>query len=313
MYLKTGRVVIFIALFVVVAVVLGVVLVGNPLRASPGRQEGIDLERYAALKSRVEDLRQQGRDVSRLDRTIADIDYWIAQGKVAEANLRISDLESDVNNFDTLPPPVYATERSLPPVPVYAPAPESGGTVLLQEDFSGVGALAAWESKFLMEDPGNMATWALHLDALRLKLGGGGMQWVGMVDVVGQDWGDYVYSVDMLSYGAQEIGAVVRYGEGGFYRFRFLSDEHKGTPTRLLELVQGDRVVVLAQSDGPGFDFMRWYNVQFVVRGSELAVYLDGQLLFQAADGTLSQGRVGVYGLASGDAYFDNVRVTSVR
>ncbi len=313
MSLKTGRVVVFVALVAVVAVVLGVVLVGSPLRASPGRQEGIDLERYAALKSRVEALRQQGRDVSRLDRTITDIEYWIAQGKVDEANLRISDLESDVDNFDTLPPPIYATERSLPPAPAYAPAPESGGTVLLQEDFSGAGALAAWESRFLLEEPGNMATWALHLGALRLKLGGGGMQWVGMVDTVGQDWGDYVYSVDMLSYGAQEIGAVVRYGDGGFYRFRFLSEEHKGIPTRLLELVQGDQVVVLAQADGPGFDFMRWYNVQFVVRGNELVVYLDGQLLFKAADGALPRGKVGVYGLASGDAYFDNVRVISVR
>lgn len=313
MSLKLGRIVVFVVLVAVAAVVLGVVLAGNPLRASPGQQEGIDLERYAALKSRVEALRQQGRDVSRLDRTIADIDYWIAQGKVAEANLRISDLESDVNNFDTLPPPVYPTERSLPPVPVYAPAPESGGTVLLQEDFSGAGALAAWESKFLLEDPGNMATWALHLGALRLRLGGGGMQWVGMVDVVGQDWGDYVYSVDMLSAGAQEIGAVVRYSDGGFYRFRFLSDEHKGTPTRLLELVQEGKVVVLAQAEGAGFEFERWYNVQFVARGSDLAVYLDGQLLFKTSDDALPQGRVGVFGLASGDAYFDNVRVTSVR
>lgn len=310
MSVKTARVLVFVSLVVVVVLVL---VAWNPLRASPGRQDGVDLERYNTLKSRVEELRSQGRDVSRLDQVIADIDAWIAQGKVAEANLRITDLESDLDIFDTALQATYPPEAALPPAPAYLPAPQSSGTVLFQEDFSSPDALAAWQGSFLQVDPGNMASWRLHQAALQLYLGAGGMQWVGMIDVAGQDWTDSVLSVDVFPRGSLEVGAIVRYQNGAFYRFRFLSGEYKGVPTRLLERVEGDKVTVLAQAEGPGYDYERWYNIQVAAVGSQLTVYLDGQSILQATDGQLTQGKAGVYGLSNGDAFFDNVRVTSAR
>jgi hypothetical protein len=302
-----------LSLIVVLLVVLFVW--GNPLRASPGLQEGqIDIETYESLKPQVEDLRSQGRDVSYLDSIIADIEHWIAEGKAAEANLRIKDLEQALLDFDQLPQPTYEPEASLPPAPAYMPVSQAGDTVLLEEDFSGAGVLSAWESAFLSYDPGNMARWEQRQEALFINEGAGGMQIVGLINVVGDAaWSDYVYSVDIFPVRNLEIGVVFRHQEGEFYRFRFLSEEHQAEGTRLLELVQGEKVSVLAQADGPGYGLGQWHNVQVVLQGSQISVYLNGELVLQATDGTLSQGRVGTYALSLGDVYFDNVRVTTLR
>jgi hypothetical protein len=311
--MKMGRILVFVGLILVVALVVVFVFIDNPLRASPGLQGGVDIEHYNALKSQVEDLRKQGRDVSRLDQTIADIDYWIAQGKVSEANLRLLDLESDLNNFDNVPTPNRPAELVLPPAPAYDPAPETGGTVLFQDGFASPDALAAWQGSFLQQDPGNMATWVQKANALCLDMGAGGLSWVGLVDIAGESWDNYVYSVDIYPLGSLEVGAIVRYGNSSFYRFRFLSGEYKGVPTRLLERVDGDKVTVLAQAEGAGYATEQWYNVQVSVVGSQITVYLDGQPILQATDSGLTQGQVGVYGLSNGNACFDNVRVSSSR
>ncbi|MBN1483774.1 MAG: DUF1080 domain-containing protein [Chloroflexia bacterium] len=298
-----------------VAVVFVVLFVwGNPLGASPGRQDDqIDLERYETLKSQVEDLRSQGRDISYLDSIVADIEMWVAQDKVAEANLRIKDLEQALIDFDLQPLPDYQPQAPLPPAPAYAPVAAAGGTILLEEDFAAQGVLNAWQSAFLSFDPGNMAHWEQRQEALYLNIGAGGMQIVGMINVVGEVWSDYVYSVDIYPEYNLEIGLVIRYQDGAFYRFRFLNHEHGESGTRLLELVQGDSVTVLDQADGPGYQSGQWYNVQAVAEGPQLSVYLNGQLILEAQDATLEQGQIGVYALSLGDVYFDNVRVTSVR
>lgn len=311
--MKMGRIPMLIGVLVVLALLTVALSACSVSWASPGQQGGVDLERYNALKDQVEDLRQQGRDVSRLDQIIADIDMWIAQDKVAEANLRLSDLESDLNNFDLLPTPARPPELVLPPASIYSPAPESGDTVLFETGFADPNTLTAWTGSFLQPDPGNMAEWKAQAGALCLDMGAGGMAWVGMIDVASGSWTDYVYSVDIYPLNTLEVGAIVRYQDGAFYRFRFLSGEYQGIPTRLLERVEGDEVTVLATAEGPGYDYMQWYNVQIVVNGSQIVVYLNGQDILQAMDGTLAAGQVGVYGLSNGNACFDNVRVTTVR
>lgn len=311
--MKMGRILRYVGVLAAV-VLLAVTLSACAVSwASPGQQDGVDLERYEALKAQVEELRQQGRDVSRLDQIIADIDMWIAQDKVAEANLRISDLESDLNNFDLLPTPNRPPELVLPPASVYSPAPESGDTVLLEEDFADPNTLDTWVWSFLQPDPGNMATWKAKAGALCLDMGAGGLTWVGMIDVASGSWTDLVYSVDIYPLNTLEVGAIVRYQDGAFYRFRFLSGEYQDIPTRLLERVEGDKVTVLATAEGPGYDYEEWYNVQIVVSGPQITVYLNGQNILQATDSSLDAGQVGVYGLSNGNACFDNVRVTTVR
>ena len=301
-------------LSVVLAIAVLRVVWGSPLRASPGLQEGeIDLETYTLLRAQVDTLREQGRDVSSLETVIADIDRWIAEDKVAEANLRIKDLEQALADFDLLVRPTYLPESDLPPAPVYLPVSQAGDTVLLEEDFAGVDVLNAWQREFLSFDPGNMAVWEQRQNALHLNMGAGGMQIVGMINVVGADWSDYVYSVDVFPEQNLEVGVVFRHHEGDFYRFRFLSYEHREQGTRLLERVTGQDVLVLDQADGPGYQLGQWYNVQVVVEGPQITVYLNGELVVQATDDVLSQGQVGVYALSLGDVYFDNVRVTTLR
>jgi len=311
--MKMGRVLALVGVMAVVAALVVVLSGCAASAASPAPQGTVDLERYGALKARVEDLRAQGRDVSRLDQIVADIDMWIDQGKVAEANLRISDLESDLNNFDLLPTPNRPAGLVLPPAPAYEAVAEAGDTVLFQADFADPNVESAWTWSFLQQDPGNMATWKGQAGALCLDMGAGGMSWVGMIDVAGEAWADYVYSVDIYPLNTLEVGAIFRYQEGAFYRFRFLSGEYQDIPTRVLERVEGDQVTVLATAAGPGYDYDQWYNVQIVVSGSQLRVYLNGQLIIEAADGGLAKGQVGMYGLSNGNACFDNARVTTVR
>ncbi len=285
-----------------------------PLRAFPGRQTGIDLERFAALKARVDDLRRQGYDVSRLESTIADVEYWIAQGKAFEANLRIGDLEADLSDPRVWGAPPLPPQPTLPPAPPPAILPEAGDTVLLQEDFGSPQALNSWQSVFLSHDPGNMARWEIRQNALYLNTGAGGMQTVGLVNLIGnEEWTDYVYQVDLYALGNLEMGVVFRYLDGNFYRFRFLSWEYQGVPTRILERVEEGRSTVLATADGPGYQTQRWYSVQVVVRGPQITVYLDGQPILQTTDGQIDRGKVGVFALSLGDVYFDNVRVATVR
>lgn len=284
-----------------------------PLRATPVQQGGIDYERFATLKARVDELRRQGYDVSSLEVIVSDVEHWIAQGKAFEANLRIGDLESDLSDprnwgARPSPPPIL-----LPPSPSTAPIPEAGTTILFQEDFSSPDTLNAWRSLFLPPDPSNMARWEVRQNALYLNMGAGSMQIVGMVNLVGEDWENYVYSVDIYPLGNQEIGVVFRYQDGRFYRFRFLSWEHTRGPTRLLERVENGQATVLAASEGPGYQYQQWYNVQIAVNGPRIAVYLDGQPILQAEDGRITRGQVGVFALSLGDVYFDNVRVRTVR
>lgn len=307
----------FVGVAVLIAVVgaLSLLAWGGPLRASPGLQAGgIDLQHYVALKARVDDLRAQGQEVAHLDAIVADIEFWIAQDRVEEANLRIKDLEVALDNLAQESPPAYEDEGTLPPAPSYQPIPQAGGELLFAEDFSGEGVLAAWEDRFLRFDPGNMATWQQRQEALFLNMGAGGMQIVGMVAVAGEAaWTDIVYNVDLFPVGNLEVGAVFRYQDEGFYRFRLLSHERGVEGTRLLERVTEDEVVVLDRSDGPGYQPGRWYNVQIAAAGPQIAVYLDGQPVLEATDDVLTNGRVGAYALSLGDVYFDNIRVSKVR
>lgn len=283
-----------------------------PLRATPVQQSGIDQERFAELKARVDELRRQGYDVSSLEAIISDIEYWINQGKAFEANLRMGDLEADLSEPQNWGMRSPLPQTPLPPVPSIAPIPEAGPPIF-QEDFSSPGALSAWQGLFLLPDPGNTARWEVRQNALHLNMGAGSMQIVGMVNLIGEDWENYVYSVDIYPLGNQEVGAVVRYQDGNFYRFRFLSWEHTRGPTRLLERVENGQTTLLAASDGSGYQYRRWYNVQIAVIGPRITVYLDGEPILQAEDGRIARGRVGVFALSLGDVYFDNVRVSTVR
>lgn len=287
---------------------------GDALYASSNQQQGgIDLERYERLRARVEALGEAGQPVSHLETIVADIDRWIEEGKVQEANLRITDLaaalEADLPSTSVEPAP----EFHLPPAPSYAVVPQAGGVVLFEDDFSNPEALEFWQSEFLSSAPGNMAFWAQRQEALCLDTGAGAMEMTGMIAFTGGNWSEYVYSVDIFPQGNLEVGVVFHYQEGSFYRLRFRSHELSALVPFLLERVEGDTVTLLAQADGEGYQLDQWYNVQIVVAGGEISVVLDGQTILQATDGTLPGGQVGVYALSLGDVYFDNIRVSSIR
>lgn len=309
MSMKSYRIILFSVLVAVLALA-GCGDLPTPPAGQPSSGQ-IDTARYQALKSQVEDLRRQGRDVSDLDAIVADIEMWIAAGKVAEANLRITDLAGALADLDNRVPPTRRPEAALPPAPAFAPV--RGGDVLYAEDFESPGALAAWEEHIFTNVPGTMARWEVRQGALYLNQDAGSPARVGMVDVVGDGWADVVLSVDILPEGNLEVGVVFRYGEGGFYRFRLLNGDYNPVGTRVLERVEGEGVVVLDKQDGPGYQMGQWHNVQVVADGEQLTVYLNGEQVSQALDDQWRDGKVGVYALSDGQVYFDNIRVMAIR
>jgi hypothetical protein len=80
-----------------------------------------------------------------------------------------------------------------------------------------------------------------------------------------------------------------------------------------LERVHDGQATILAQAEGPGYEVRHWYNVQVVVDGAHLTVYLDGQVILQTNDDTLPHGQVGVFALSIGSVYFDNIQVAAIR
>ncbi|HVB80730.1 MAG TPA: family 16 glycoside hydrolase [Candidatus Binataceae bacterium] len=54
----------------------------------------------------------------------------------------------------------------------------------------------------------------------------------------------------------------------------------------------------------------RWYTFKVDARGGHFTAYLDGKPMFEADDGTLAKGRIGVWSQNDSRVSFDNIKVT---
>ena len=56
----------------------------------------------------------------------------------------------------------------------------------------------------------------------------------------------------------------------------------------------------------------RWYTFKVDARGGNFTAYLDGKRMFQAQDGALAKGRIGVWSQNDSRVSFDNIKLTPV-
>lgn len=80
---------------------------------------------------------------------------------------------------------------------------------------------------------------------------------------------------------------------------------------RLYTLEEGERVAI-AGADTPRLEPSRWYTLRVVAVGTQIQVYLDGQLLIDQADEKYQQGRAGVWTIEDSAAEFDDFAVAGV-
>jgi hypothetical protein len=211
----------------------------------------------------------------------------------------------------------------FPPTPTIAPAPEqpaiAGVTdksagVLFADSFDGAKA-GAWTYADLSDVlPEEAATWVVA-DG-RLVQNGTVIPNTPKIHetaaLVGDaSWSDYTVSAKVYDEINGTFGLIARSNGQSFYRYRIIADFFEDAPKQVLEKVVNGVATPLAEVSGPGFTQRQWYNVSMSVKGSQIRVWIDGQLVAEATDSELTSGQAGLYTRAIGNIYFDDVSVSA--
>ncbi|GIK85219.1 MAG: hypothetical protein BroJett026_07000 [Betaproteobacteria bacterium] len=199
-------------------------------------------------------------------------------------------------------------------VTVSAPPPSGGsdGTVLLSQDFAGT-SLAGWR----VQDDGlsyQRSRWLVsggELAQLNETYGGS----TATADLAkpgtyllyegGATWADYRLRFRMRGADDDAMGVMFRVRDGSNY-YRFSWDKQRAY-RRLVKNVGG--TFTLLASDSVPYQQNRNYDVEVVVQGSTIEVWIDGARIFRVTDGAHPRGSIAFYTWAQSGAYFDNLVV----
>lgn len=124
-------------------------------------------------------------------------------------------------------------------------------------------------------------------------------------------WSNYTISAKVYDQINGTFGLIARRSGDSFYRYRIIADLFEDTPKQVLEKVVNGVATPLVETAGPGFEQRRWYTVTMTVKGSQISVWLDGELVAQAEDSELTSGQAGLYTRAIGNIFFDDVSVSA--
>ena len=208
---------------------------------------------------------------------------------------------------------------TFPPTPTVAPVPtnppQAAATKLLAASFDKESDLNAWQIVDLSEVlPGTESVWAVKDGRLiqNRTAAAGNPDTRETLAVTGDaKWTDYTITAKVYDQANATFGLVARRQGNSFYRYRILADRYPDTPKQVLEKVVDGVATPLATIDGPGYAQREWHTVAMTVAGSSIRVTLDGKLVAQATDSTLTSGQIGVYTRALGEMFFDDVTVTT--
>ena len=120
-------------------------------------------------------------------------------------------------------------------------------------------------------------------------------------------WTDYEFSVSVLSQDDDAVGVMFRYRNFQNY-YRFSMDQQRSY-RRLTKIVNG--VTTILAQDAVAYQSNRSYAIKIRVIGNTIQVYVDGALVFNVTDSSISSGMIGLYSWANVGSFFDNVTVTS--
>jgi hypothetical protein len=118
-------------------------------------------------------------------------------------------------------------------------------------------------------------------------------------------WTDYRVRVTMSSTDNDALGVMFRYQDNDNY-YRFSWDRERRY-RRLVKKEDGE-FVVLAK-DKESYVVGQTYDVEIVADGTTLEIWIDGELVLSAEDGSLSEGTIALYSWANEGSYFDDIYV----
>jgi hypothetical protein len=132
-----------------------------------------------------------------------------------------------------------------------------------------------------------------------------------------ESWYNIAFSADLTPRDDDGIGVIFRWQEsavsedGNFYRFMMVRDQISGGPRIRIDRHIDGVWTVLAEdlSDEYSYDENETYRVTVEVALTQITVKLDGEILFDLLDSSLSNGRIGFFCYAEQGADFDNITV----
>jgi hypothetical protein len=211
------------------------------------------------------------------------------------------------------------TYPDITPTATIAPPPASkpnvAGAPLVSESFDSPNALASWEildPEAVM--PEDRANWEVR-DGVLIQTGTGAahdpntnetMAFAGAPSLT-----DYTISAKVYDQENVTFGLVARRQGNSFYRYRIIASNLSGTPKQALEKVVDGVATPLITLEGPGYEQRQWHTVALSVAGATIRVTLDGAVVAEATDTTLTSGQAGLYTRALGGIRFDDVTVTA--
>ena len=118
------------------------------------------------------------------------------------------------------------------------------------------------------------------------------------------DWKNYDWTVTVRPLDDDDVGVVFRFGDtDNYYRF---SMSRQQSYQRLVKKVNG-RFTLLARN-GRAYTSNTPYVIRTLAVGSRIVVSVDGVVVFDVTDTSLTRGRIGVYTWGSSMTKFDSVR-----
>jgi hypothetical protein len=199
--------------------------------------------------------------------------------------------------------------------PVPASKPNVAGAPLLSQSFDSPDALAGWE--ILDPDvvmPEDKANWEIQ-DGVLIQAGTGAAHDPNTNETMALTgdpaWTDYTISVKVYDQENASFGLVARRQGNSFYRYRIIASSLSGTPKQVLEKVVDGVATPLFTLESPGYEQRQWHTVALSVAGASIRVTLDGAVVAEATDATLTSGQAGLYTRALGGIRFDDLTVTA--
>jgi hypothetical protein len=219
----------------------------------------------------------------------ADVsDHWDVRvgTRSLSTNLRVIIVEAAAQapTSTTAPPPTNQPEPPTSQPPAQSPTVDTAWTLVWEDDFSDS------ESGFYV---GESEDRAFRLEDGQYKIEAIKPNWMAWV-YLGYSLNDVQINIDTRienPTGATGFGVLCRYqGDGDFYGFEFSEDSYYtiwlrygGEYTNLVDWTYDDRL--------EGID---WRRMTAECQGDQLSLLMDGELLAQANDATLTFGDVGL-------------------
>jgi hypothetical protein len=124
----------------------------------------------------------------------------------------------------------------------------------------------------------------------------------------GLGWTDYRARFKLRSTDDDTLGVMFRFQDNDNY-YRFSWDKQLNQ-RRLVKKVGG--VFSLLAADNVPYVMGQNYQLEIVVQGSQLEVWIDGTRVFQITDASMGQGSIAFYTWQNNAAYFDDVQVNAI-